>query len=445
MGIVRKSFFAISGILIITILILLSILYYAFPIYQSQSKTTEMRSQYLSIVKELNQLPVNQMIQIISKIDIEQTELYLTLTDIDGNILYPESNYEIDLSNDTINLSSENHYFSEIITSNNNVSMILIGQYIPSKLKPISQLLLTYYPFVIVLFILFTLFIAYSYSFLSTRRLNYISEQTKKMQYLSPEVRSNVTGKDEIAQLSKDIDVLYETLLFNLEKVKKENQLTLEREKEKDEFLRIASHELKTPITSMMGIVEGMKYKVGDFKNYDKYLDVLNKILKEQMDLVYSLLDISSLDLQLSTQLEKVDIKQIIHRLLPLYEYDIQTKNYQLIIELDECQQLTSPIYIEKVIKNLLDNAFRYTPANGKIQITLNPSGLEMINQTIIELTDEQMKQLTQPFYRPDYSRNRQDGGTGLGMFFVAQILDKLNHRYSIHHHDKVFIFKIDF
>ena len=122
---------------------------------------------------------------------------------------------------------------------------------------------------------------------------------------------------------------------------------------------------------------------------------------------------------------------QVLEENLGAYKLMADMKHYQFQVSLEEANMKGNKIYLVKAIKNLIDNAFNYTVKNGKISIRLEEHLLVIENQAERVLDETQIQQIFQPFYRPDYSRNRKDGGTGLGLFIVQQILDKHQFAYK--------------
>ncbi|WP_330831684.1 histidine kinase dimerization/phospho-acceptor domain-containing protein, partial [Streptococcus suis] len=90
-------------------------------------------------------------------------------------------------------------------------------------------------------------------------------ETARKMQSLESGIECQVIGQDEISVLAQDVNRLYSKLLMSIEELRMETKQAQNREREKSEFLRMTSHELKTPIASMMGFIDGMIYNVGEF------------------------------------------------------------------------------------------------------------------------------------------------------------------------------------
>ncbi|WP_161943159.1 sensor histidine kinase, partial [Streptococcus suis] len=150
--------------------------------------------------------------------------------------------------------------------------------------------------------------------------------------------------------------ILYSKLLSSIDELRTENERAMAREKEKSDFLRITSHELKTPIASMLGLVEGMIYNVGPFKDHDTYLKKCKEILQEQSELVHSILEATNLDMALKESREQIRLDELIDSSLTSYQSLAEVKGYQFEVELSPVLIEGNPVYFLKAIKNILDN-----------------------------------------------------------------------------------------
>ena len=173
-----------------------------------------------------------------------------------------------------------------------------------------------------------------------------------------------------MARLAEDVNALYQHLLANMDELKRENERTQARRKQEADFVRMTSHELKTPIASMLGLVEGMIYNVGDFRNHDKYLQQCREILQEQSSLVQSVLDATTLDLGEQKD-EEFDLAAVLKQhLMPSLQM-AQLKELDLQLVLEACPVRANQTFLLKAIKNIVDNAIRYTHDGGKVRILL--------------------------------------------------------------------------
>ena len=374
MKIVKKNFLLTSSIIFVVVTIVLASLYFAMPVYYQQVKSGEAQREFDQVSKQVKGKSSQQIGELLSDYSKKSNLIWFTLLAKDNTILYP---------------------FVLL------VSLSLGG------------------------------LAAYLYSRTSSQRIKAISKSTRQMTSLAPDVTCQVKGRDEIAELAQDINHLYANLLTSIEALRLENEKVAESEREKAEFLRMTSHELKTPITSMMGMVDGMIYGVGEFKDRDKYLQKCREILEEQSELVQSILAISKLEMKTETEQEVFSLKQVLEENLSTYRVLADVRHYHFQVELAEAKVKGNRTYLLKAIKNLLDNAFHYTVEGGQILLRLEERKLVIENEAERVLNKDQIQQIFQPFYRPDYSRNRKDGGTGLGLFIVQQILDKHGLRYQ--------------
>ncbi len=263
---------------------------------------------------------------------------------------------------------------------------------------------------------------------------------------LEPNLTCTIHGKDEIAMLASDINRLYASLSTSIKSLQKEYEKASDSEREKSEFLRMTSHELKTPITSVIGMIDGMLYNVGDFADRDKYLRKCRDVLEGQAQLVQSILSLSKIETLASQNQELFSLKSSLEEEMEVFLVLSELKHLKVTINLEEQFVKANKVYLLKAIKNIIDNAFHYTKPGGQVMIQLKDNQLVIKNEAETLLTQQQMKQLFQPFYRPDYSRNRKDGGTGLGLFITHQILDQHHLAYRFVVLDQRWmVFTIDF
>lgn len=447
--ITRKHFVGLSITLGLVLVFFLAISYFTLPIYYNQTKKEELHQTFNQVLQSLQGKTQAEMVTRLKNNDNNYKEIYFSLVNDNGTMLYPD---EQTLSNDNSNDKdclktnyTENGYWTETIKTAEGTYVILTGNYLFPTMTTISQPLLTLYPFVILLFVVIAIVATFFYSRWSTKRIRDLSMETRRLQQLDKTLSCTISGQDEISYLAEDINSLYARLMESIEELELENQRTLEREQQKIDFLRMTSHELKTPITSMMGMVEGMRYNVGDFKNRNKYLDYCYEILKDQASLVHSILETSKLDLLLNPEQDQFSANVMLEEVLPTYETLAIVNQQEFSYEIEEFSITAHRIYLEKAIKNLLDNAFRYTITGGQITLSLKAGQLIISNQAEHLLDDEQLQQVFEPFYRPDFSRNRQDGGTGLGLYIVAQILSKHGYPYQFIRQKDTMVFVLDF
>lgn len=434
MGIVRKNFLIVTVMMVGTFLSILGLLYYGMPIYYNQAKQQELRRNYLEIVKEIDGKSLDQMIDLVREYDTNVPNLLLSLGDENSNIIYPDLTDEEVVIRDKEYLA-KGHYdqlgaFTDTVKTNDNRLIAIQGEYAFHSLSDISQTMIIFYPFVLVIIFFLVSIVALIYSRLSNRRITSISMMTRKMQSLEKGLECKVKGDDEVAHLATDINALYHNLLINMDELKKENERTLARQKQEAEFVRMTSHELKTPIASMMGLVEGMLYNIGDFKNHDKYLQQCKAILEEQSQLVQSVLDATTVDLGVQSGQADFDLAVLLEQQMVIYSGLAETKKLIFLKDIESVCIHGNQALLMKTIKNVIDNAFRYTPEGKLIRLTLKDNQLVIENQAEKILTQEELEQVFQPFYRPDFSRAKKDGGTGIGLYMVKQVLDKHGFTY---------------
>lgn len=370
MGLVRKHFLIVSTLIVTTIVILLGILAYTMPIYYNQSKLVELQKDYTSIVKKLDGQPKEVILRKIKIYDDDYPNILLILISESGQEVYPNLSDEEIIQQSQYYLKKDDFdqigHWSSLITSAEGDRYAVEGEYGFQSLSGVNSVLATSYPFVFLAILVLSSIVAYVYSRLSNQRITTISQTTRQMQLLEEGVTCQVGGQDEIAALAQDVNHLYTRLLTSIKDLKSENEKTAARERQQADFLRVTAHELKTPISSMLGLVEGMIYNVGDFKNHDIYLKKCRDILQEQSQLVQSILEATNLDLTVLSQQEQLDLKELIEQHLATYHTLAELHAYDFQVTLSSVTVTANATYLLKAIKNIVDNAFRYTKEGAR-------------------------------------------------------------------------------
>ena len=291
-------------------------------------------------------------------------------------------------------------------------------------------------PILSVAILLVSVIAAFFYTWYMTKPIKKISKLSKQMADMDFSGLCPTNRTDEIGVLSHSLNDLSKKLAAALSDLQEANQklqadIDMERrlEKQRVEFFAAASHELKTPITIIKGQLQGMLYQVGRYKDRETYLAQSLEITDTLGKMVQELLTISRLDTPGYTcKKSNLNLSNLINDRLTAFEDLFMQKD--LTVE----QSISPEVYIlgdmqllQKALDNLLGNAAAYSEAGNQIIVKLWEEN-EKVNLTIentgAHIPDEAISKLFEPFYRIDQSRNRQTGGTGLGLYIVKTILN---------------------
>ncbi len=197
------------------------------------------------------------------------------------------------------------------------------------------------------------------------------------------------------------------------------------------EFVADVSHELKTPITSIMGYSDTLLEGEYDKETQERFLKVIATEARRMAKLVTDLLTLSRFDNnQILQEKTKFDLGELVKQCQEHLEIQIAQKNHKV-----ECFVTADvpPVYadkegIERVILNILTNAIKYTPEGGNIKIYVgfvyNDAYIKVIDNGL-GIPEEDLKRIFERFYRVDKARTRKMGGTGLGLSIAKEILDR--------------------
>lgn len=159
----------------------------------------------------------------------------------------------------------------------------------------IAHTILRSLPYTIAICIVVSLLCAYFFSKAITNPIKGILDATNHMAVLDRKAACKTVTNDEIGILANQINQLYQNLLSTIEHLQEEKDKVSEAEKQKIDFLRSASHELKTPVTALNAMLENMILKVGKYSDYEEYLPLCKERTEQLSKMISEVLDASKL------------------------------------------------------------------------------------------------------------------------------------------------------
>ena len=220
---------------------------------------------------------------------------------------------------------------------------------------------------------------------------------------------------DEIGELVDTFNDMISRLEKSVKKIK--------------QFSGDVSHELRTPLTIIRGEIEVLLRKERDKEEYQK---ILKSTLEEAAYLeriIDDLLFLSRIDAREEKEFDKlVPLDEIV--LNAVESQELSAKNNGITLEIKDVEPAKikgEEILLERMVTNIIDNAIRYTPSGGKVEVSLEKKQKQavfLVKDTGIGIPDESLPLIFDRFYVVDQSRFKETGGLGLGLSIVKQVAD---------------------
>ena len=286
--------------------------------------------------------------------------------------------------------------------------------------KEARDISLGFLPYTLLASFILSLIASYLYARMISAPILEIKQMTKRMMRLDRTARLPIHSQDEIGVLKQQINDLYHHLLEVIDNLEQQKQENLKLEQMKVEFLRGASHELKTPLASLKIILENMRDKIGRYKDRDRYLSVTLDIVDEMNQIVLEILSLSSVQ-ELGGDKEWIQLDDVVNRILTQNQVLVENR----FLSIDNCLPATSifmnlPI-LKLVLSNIISNAVKHSDKGGVIRIGLENEGTDFV----IENTSVSKENISTK------AQSKKEGG--LGLFVVKYLLEheELSYRFE--------------
>ena len=275
------------------------------------------------------------------------------------------------------------------------------------------------------------------YSRYVTRPVLRLSAVSKNMSELNFSWKCEESRTDELGVLAHSLNEMSKKLSAALENLQAANiklQADIEHEKELEQaqldFFSAVSHELKTPMTSIAGFIDGILDGTIPKEKQNYYLGLVSTEVRRLSRLVVAMLNMSKIESgEFQMKPNNYDISDQIIRILLTFEQKIEKKNIE-IIGLEDLQPqyiVADPDMIYQVIYNLFDNAVKFTNEDGFIKVTLEDLGSQIrvsIKNSGAGIKAEELSRVFERFYKVDKSRSLDAKGAGLGLYIVKMMVE---------------------
>lgn len=277
-------------------------------------------------------------------------------------------------------------------------------------------------------------------------QLNEVARKMSRLDFSSKYKETNTN--DEIDNLGKSINVMSNTMEKTIKQLRNTNielEKDIEEKSKTDEmrkqFISDVSHELKTPIALIQGYAEGLVENVANDEESRKFyaevildetnkMDVLVKKLLELIKIEYGALEFNN---------SEFDVTELISEIIRKSQVMIDEKNVSVTYNKNEKVIIyADEFYTEQIINNYFTNAIKNAKEiDGRKEIKINIEQED--NKTRISvfntgnnIKEEDLERIWKRFYKVDESRNRQDGGTGIGLALVKAIMERTGNKYGV-------------
>ncbi len=275
-----------------------------------------------------------------------------------------------------------------------------------------------------------------SFMLLMENIIRYLNDMTKSVRRIAAGDLNEVVkvqGDDELAYIAASLNDMTDKLLDLMEKER-------DSERSKNELITNVAHDLRTPLTSIIGYMGYLTMKKDlDEETKENYIQMVYAKAKRLEKLIEDLFSFTKLNYgKIAMRVEKVDIVMLINQLLDDF-YPSFTQNdleYELVCKKNSIMINADGNLLARLFDNLINNAIKYGKEGKYIRVFINDAEdhvvVSVVNYGYI-IPKEDIKNLFNKFYRVEQSRSTNTGGTGLGLAIVKNIVDMHKGTIEVH------------
>jgi signal transduction histidine kinase len=252
-----------------------------------------------------------------------------------------------------------------------------------------------------------------------TRPLRKLKQMTEEIAGGNYQKRAPITGKDEIGELAQNFNAMADSVQAHMQKLAAVTEA-------KQRFIDNLAHEMRTPLTAILGYGEFLQYANYTPAEGAKAIAYIIHQSERLKNMAQKLMDLAGLNKREIVP-QAIDLRETLADVESTLAQAIREKHVQVAKDLQVSFMTGDKDLIESLLLNLLENALRALPDGGKIAVSSRPAGsgfLLAIADNGTGISEQDLARVFEPFYRADQSRSRAYGGAGLGLSLCRQICD---------------------
>ncbi len=293
-------------------------------------------------------------------------------------------------------------------------------------------------------FMIFSFFIMYFISYSFTNPILQINKIAEEIAGLDFSNKVTITTDDEFGDLGESINQMSTQLEANINNLQKTNDRLAKEilhktdiDKMRREFIASASHELKTPLSLIMGYTEALKLSDLDEKSKDDYIAIILDETNKMNKLVMELLRLSQLESgDTEADFSEFNVKDLLIESANLFNLVFKKNNIN--VEFNTIDQIINSDFkqLQSVLTNFINNAINHVDKNKIIELSIKMVENNNIRLSVYNsgpnISESEIKHVWESFYKIDKARTRAYGGQGLGLSICRTILDILGYDYGV-------------
>lgn len=402
--------------------------------YLISSITSQIIVQKISYTNDfLDQADIQKMIEELS---VSQFNLYGIEVSVmyDGDYILGSSQKALEHQQDFLKQLEDTNQIYTSICDEGKQTFLITGCQL--KLENESYLLLTtseitdlfthYQEHFIVVFglsLVFALLISLVLYVVIANLLNPLSQLNHSILKIAKgdySLRLKEKGTEEFVELAHNINTM--TLA-----IEDKTQQLMELADNRQQFINHFAHEMKTPLTSILGFADILRIKknVSDEERYE-YAGIISEEARRLKGLSSKLLELATTN-EKALDMELVNIPQLYEEVNQIITPILDRKHIHLIIEAEDLNLMCDKYLVKSMLYNLIDNAYKASYARQMIYLkaySQNNSIVMEVKDQGVGMNETTLKHVLEPFYMADKARSRQVGGSGLGLALCAQIVE---------------------